>query len=298
MPNVLIAGGTGLVGKALQKLLRREGFSVNVLSRKPTDIHQGVFHWDPAKGIADDEPFRQADCVINLAGANIGEKRLTKKRKSEILNSRLDAARLIGKMLQGKHNVKGIVQASAFGYYGDGKGNVLSEDAPPGNDFLANVCVQWEAAANDLRKHVQRVIVFRFAHVLSADEGLLPKWIQPMNFGVMPVFGSGKQHMPWIHEDDLARMILFALQHENVNGTYNACAPSCSTLMELLEATADAIKRKPMKVHLPETLIKLGVGELGESFYYDVKLSSEKIQRDGFEFIHPSLSGAILDLMS
>ncbi|HZG00952.1 MAG TPA: TIGR01777 family oxidoreductase, partial [Chitinophagales bacterium] len=292
-----IAGGTGLVGKALQKLLRKEAYEVNLLSRKPSNPHQGVFNWDPAKGTANEEPFRQADFIVNLAGANIGEKRLTEKRKAQVLNSRLDATRLIGKMLERDHHVKAVVQASAFGYYGDGKGNVLTEDAPPGNDFLADVCVQWEAAADDLRKLAPRVAVFRFAHVLSVDEGLLPRLMQPLKFGVMPVFGSGEQHIPWIHEEDLARMILFALENENVNDTYNAVSPSRSTLNELLQATADAMKRKPIKFHLPETLIKLGVGELGESFYYDVALSSEKIEREGFEFIIPNdLRSAIASL--
>ena len=284
------------MGNALQRVLKAEGFSVTLLSRKPTNVHQGVYHWDPAKQIADAAPFKQADFVVNLAGENIGEKRLTEKRKREILNSRLDATRLIEKMLQGNRNVKAIVQASAFGYYGDGGGKLLTEDAPPGNDFLANVCVQWEAAANEIRRHVPRVVVFRFAHVLSVDDGLLPRLMQPMKFRAMPIFGDGKQHIPWIHGHDLARMILFALQNENVNGTYNAVSPSRSTLMELLQATADAMKRKPIKLHLPKPLIKLGVGELGDSFYYDVMLSSEKIQREGFSFNASDLARALSEL--
>lgn len=298
MPNVLIAGGTGLVGKALQKLLRNEGYTVNLLSRKPTNIHQRVFNWDPANGTAEAAPFHQADFIVNLAGANIGGKRWTKSYKHEIQKSRLDATRTIGKMLQGNQNVKAIVQASAFGYYGNGHGKLLTEEAPAGNDFLADVCVQWEAAANELKQVVNRVVVLRFGHVLSRDEGLLPELMKPMKFGAMPIFGTGAQNIPWIHEDDLANMIFFALRNENVNGTYNACSPSRSTLLELLNATADAMKRKPIKLHLPEPLIRLGVGEIAESFYYDVMLSSEKIQKAGFESNRNKLNETIFDLLN
>jgi uncharacterized protein len=293
MPNVLIAGGTGLVGKELQKLLRNEGYDVNCLSRKPTNSHQGVFNWNPANGTAEVEPFRQADFIVNLAGANIGGKRWTKSYKHEILQSRLDATRTIGKMLQSNRNVKAIVQASAFGYYGDGHGKLLTEDAPAANDFLADVCVQWEAAAHELNALVDRVVVLRFGHVLSRDAGLLPELMKPMKFGAMPIFGSGEQQIPWIHEDDLANMILFGLRNEKVKGTYNACSPSRSTLLELLNAVAEAMKRKPVKLHLPELLIRLGVGEIAESFYYDVTLSSEKIQGEGFVFKYENLRTAL-----
>jgi len=297
MPDVLIAGGTGLVGTALHKLLRNEGYGVKLLSRKPTNIHQGVYHWEPLKGMADAEAFEQADFIVNLAGANIGGKRWTKSYKHEILQSRLDATRTIGKLLQANRKVKAIVQASAFGYYGNGHGKLLTEEAPAGNDFLADVCVQWEAAASELKKVVDRVVVLRFGHVLSRDAGLLPELMKPMKFGAMPIFGSGAQHVPWIHEDDLANMILFALRNENINGTYNACSPSRSTLLEVLQATAAAMKRKPVKLHLPEPLIRLGVGEIAESFYYDVTLSSDKIQQKGFEFLHPQLESAIASLL-
>jgi uncharacterized protein len=297
MPRVLIAGGNGLVGNALQKLLRSEGYDAMVLSRDATNVSKGIYHWEPSKNIVDAEPFHQADYIVNLAGENIGEKRLTKSRKQKILNSRIHATKSIGKMLQGNHNVKAIVQASAFGYYGNGFGKLLTENTPAGNDFLSKVCVEWESAANELRNVVQRVVIFRFAHVLSNDGGLLPRLMMPMKFGVMPVFGNGQQHIPWIHIDDLCRMILFALRNENINGTYNAVSPSRSMLLELLQATADAIKRKPIKIHFPETVIRLGVGEIAESFYYDVQLSSEKIEKERFEFMHPQLEPAVESLI-
>lgn len=297
MSNVLIAGGTGLIGRALQKHLGTQGFQVNVLTRKPTDKAKGLYHWDPQNKVASEEPFIDADYIINLAGANIGDGRLSKKKKEEILNSRINATRLIGSMLRNGNKVKAVIQASAFGYYGNGLGEVLEEDSMAGSDFFAHVCQEWEAEADKIKMSVPRLIIFRFGHVLDDTDGFLPRLMSPLKYNIIALFGEGKQHVPWIHRDDVTGIIEFAIKNGRVAGTYNACAPEYTTLRSLMTTAADCLNKNPLKFRVPKPVLQLALGELADTLYYDAKLSSKKIENRGFEFKYPDSLSALKDLL-
>jgi uncharacterized protein (TIGR01777 family) len=171
-----------------------------------------------------------ADYIIHLAGANVAEKRWTDKRKKEIVESRTQSGALLVTSLQQIPNkVKAVISASAMGWYGpdttQSRQHGFKEDAPPANDFLGNTCKLWEESIKPVETLGKRLVVFRFGIVLSNGGGALQEFKKPLKFGIAAIIGNGKQIISWIHIDDLCRLLLFALEHENISGVYNAVAP-------------------------------------------------------------------------
>jgi uncharacterized protein (TIGR01777 family) len=296
--HVLLTGGTGLIGRKLTEALLNKGYQVNHLSRRPR-IHPNVstFLWDVNKGQIDEKCINGVDTIIHLAGAGVAEGRWTKKRKEEIIKSRTKSIGLIYKILKNRdHDVKTVISASATGYYGDRADQLLSEDSAPGTDFLANVCLQWEHAVDVGESFGLRLAKLRTGVVLDAKGGALAKIAGPVKWGVGAPLGSGKQWMPWIHEQDVIDMYLFAVENENISGDYNMVAPQSATNKQLTQAIAKELRRPLLLPAVPAFVLELALGEKAAIVLNSTKVSAQKIEEAGFKFTYPTLTWALKDI--
>jgi len=300
MQNILITGGTGLVGQALTQLLLKEGYQVSYLSRSEQDIPNiKTYLWDVKKQTIDAQAIQKADAIIHLAGAGVAEERWTNSRKQEILESRTDSTTLLVKALKDtSHAVKTFISASAIGYYGLDTGSTLiNEDSQAGNDFLAEVTKSWERSVEDISDLGIRTTKLRIGVVLSEKGGALPKIMQPVKFGAGAALGSGKQYMSWIHIKDLARMFLFVLQQDKMEGIYNAVGPNPLNNAEITQAIAKTLGRPLFLPNVPEFALKLIMGEMAGIVTGGNRVSSQKIEKAGFDFQFAEISPALKDLI-
>lgn len=301
MKNVLITGGTGLVGTRLTELLLEKGYSVSLLDRKKSGVTGQItrYHWDPEKGEIDEKGILQADYMINLAGASIAGKRWTAERKKELYNSRVGGTMLLFKKLETlNHRLKAFVSASAIGYYGDQGDKWLTENMPPGNDFLAKLCVDWEAQAQKVAGLGIRTVICRTAIVLSLRGGALPEMTKSMQFGVVAYLGDGKEYYSWIHLDDLCRFYIAALENEQLAGVYNVTGNDPVPHKELILAVREAKKSHALVVPAPEFALKIALGEMADSLVASHRCSNEKLRKSGFELKYPNLRDALRNLYS
>jgi len=305
METVLITGGTGMIGKALTQALIERGFNVIILTRHLNDKQKAGSDrltyaiWDLEKQTIDKNAFAKADYIIHLAGASVAEKRWTKKRKKEIVSSRVDSGKLITDVLKKLPNrVKTVISATAIGWYGPDKNNgkKFTEDDPSSNDFLGQTCKLWEAAIEPASFLGKRLVKIRIGIVLSNEGGAYPEFKKPLKFAFATILGSGKQIVSWIHIDDLIRTILFAMENEKMEGVYNAVAPYPISNKELVLKIAKERGRSYIPVHVPTFALKIRLGEMSVEVLKSATVSSEKIQQAGFIFQYPDIGSAILQL--
>lgn len=297
MKNILITGGSGLIGSKLTQLLEQRGYAVAHLSRSPGKKIT-TYLWNTSTMEIDDRAVAWADAIIHLAGANVGAHRWTKKYKAEILKSRTDSTALLHNSLERTPNkVKVVVSASATGYYGHRGDAWLKEEDSPADDFLGNTCVQWEAAVNKLSAAGCRVVKLRTGIVLAQEGGALPPLVFPVRMFVAPIFGNGQQFYPWIHVDDLCRMYLYALENKNVQGSYNAVAPYPVRFSSLMDAMAKALGKRKINMPVPLFVLELVKGEFMKTLTFSTRCSAEKILSDGFKFEHEQVEEALKQLL-
>lgn len=299
MPTVLIAGGTGLIGTRLTTLLQEKGYEVWILSRS---AGEGRVVWDIESGMIDMEAVSKADYIIQLAGASVSEKRWTSKRKEEIQFSRVASSALLVKALkETTHHVKAVISASAIGWYG--ADNELSAKAgftetdPPSNGFLGETCKLWEAAIDPVNDMHIRLVKLRTGIVLSREGGALVAFQKPVQAGIAAILGNGDQEISWIHIDDLCRIYIYCLEHENIEGVFNAVAPATVSNKKLQLSIAQKIKGKYfIPIHIPAFLLKLVLGEMRMEVLKSTTVSCAKIKAAGFHFYYPSLEAALNNL--
>lgn len=312
METILITGGTGMIGKALTQALIERGFHVIILTRrindkqKTTNDKLSYAVWDVENQTLDKTAFAKADHIIHLAGASVAEKRWTTKRKQEIVSSRLDSGKLIVESLKAIPNkVKTVIAASAIGWYGPDLPSPLERDKrvrftetdSSSNDFLGQTCKQWEAAIEPVSFLNKRLVKLRIGIVLSNDGGAYVEFKKPLKFGFATILGNGKQIISWIHIDDLIRIILFSLENENMEGTYNAVAPNPATNKDVVLEIARKERGKSfIPVHVPTFALKIRLGEMSVEVLKSALISAEKIQKAGFIFQYPDLATAISQL--
>lgn len=298
--NILITGGTGMIGHRLTELLLAKGHKVSYLSRKKEKSpNVEVFQWDIQKGYIEEGALEAADYVVHLAGAGIADKRWTDERKKEIIDSRIQPIELINKYLQEKNiKLKGFISASAIGIYGGDTGDVqLDENSALGNDFLAECTKLWEIHAKKVT-NAARIVSVRIGIVLSEKGGALPKLVQPIRLGFGAALGSGKQFMSWIHVDDLCGIFVKAIEDDTMQGPYNAVAPNPVTNQEITNVAAEVLKKPLWLPNVPSFALKLVFGEMGivvtgGNFVLNKRLSQET----NFQYKFTTIKDALSDLL-
>lgn len=303
MPKVLITGGTGMIGKALAKALLDKGYTVTILTRKKPDSspdeHILYAEWDIKKQQIDPDAIAKADHIIHLAGANVGEKRWTKKRKQEIIDSRVKSARLLIKAMNEIPNrIKTVVSASGIGWYGPDPSipnpSPFKEKAPAYDDFLGQTCLQWEECLEPAAQLGKRVVSLRTGIVLSDRGGALEEFQKPLRFGIATILGSGRQVVSWIDIQDLVRIYIKAIEDTQLSGSYNAVAPHPVSNKQLVLALARMVKGKfYVPVHVPTFVLKLVLGEMSIEVLKSATVNCDKIMRSGFTFQFPSIESAL-----
>jgi uncharacterized protein (TIGR01777 family) len=303
METVVITGGTGLIGQALTSLLLERGYKVIILTRKPeagTNKAVSYAHWDLKTQTIDQTAIQEADYIVHLAGANVGEKRWTAARKQEIVESRTQSSELIYTALKTFPNkVKKVISASATGYYGQYKGHVFTETDPPATDYLGNTTSLWEAHISKVASLDKKLVILRTGIVLSREGGALKEFYKPLQFGFATVLGSGDQFVPWIHIHDLVRLYFSAIVDDKMEGIFNAVSPNPVTNKELILAMARIAKgRSFMTTYVPAFALKIALGEMSIEVLKSVKASPEKVQKEGFQFSYPTIELAMEQLFN
>jgi uncharacterized protein len=296
--NVLITGASGLIGTRLTELLLKQGNTVLHLGRSKRESHVPSFTWDIQKQVMDAEALRQADTIIHLAGANVGDKRWTKKRKQEILESRTKSTRLLFDTLRTqKHAVRNFISAAGMSYYGFDNGHVFTEDDAPGNGFLADVSRLWEQEADRIGALGIRVVKLRTGIVLSKKGGALKELVRPVKYFVGAPLGAGNQYMSWIHIDDLCSMFIKAINDPAMHGAYNAVTQDHVTNREMTKAIGEVLHRPVFLPAVPGILLKLVLGEMAQVVLQGSRVSGEKILQTGYKPRFGTLKEALKDLL-
>lgn len=300
MPTVLIAGGTGLIGSRLSKMLQEKDYAVLHLSRRErAEAPFTTYFWDLKKGYVEEEAIEKADYIINLAGANIAAGRWTLARKQHILDSRVDSTLLLKEYIKRKTSpLKAYVSASAVGFYGDRGSELVRESDPAGEQgFLAATVRKWEEVIGQVSQTGVRTITLRIGVVLSTRGGALKKIMLPFRFFTGTYFGDGGQFMPWIHIDDLCRMFITALESESWQGVYNAAAPHPVSNKELVFTLKKALRKPALILPVPEFALRLAIGEMADVVFESARTSADKAGAAGFSFHFPELLPALDDLL-
>ena len=299
--SVLITGGSGLIGRYLTSALLSEGYSVSHLSRNEgTNGKVRVFKWNPEKKFVDPGAFEGVDYLIHLAGANIGEKLWTKRRKEEIVNSRVTSAGYLNEIISGNNlNLKAFITASATGYYGSVTSDkIFDEEDPPSEDFLGTTCRLWEEGADLFTRMGIRSVKIRTAVVLEKSDSALSKLMKPARFGLAVRLGSGRQYFPWIHIDDLCKIYIKAVKDEKMQGAYNAVAPEQLNHNDFVKTMAAVMGIPFFLPPVPSCVLKAALGEMSDIVLKGSRISCWKIIKAGYIFRFDRLEGALKNVIS
>jgi uncharacterized protein (TIGR01777 family) len=290
--RLTITGAGGLIGRPLVEALRARGDDVTILSRDP---QRGVT-WDPLSEPAPAEALAARDAVVHLAGENVAQ-RWTDSAKRSIRESRVIGTRALVDGLRAADPRPGVlICASAVGYYGDRADEILGEDSAPGTDWLAGVCVEWEAAAREAEGLGMRVCSLRTGVVLSPDGGALAKMLPPFRAGLGGPIAGGQQYMPWIHLDDVVGLYLAAIDNPDYVGPLNATGPAPVTNREFSKALGRALHR-PAVAPVPKLAVRVLFGEMAEIVTGSQRAVPSQAAKLGYEFRHPELNAALSDVL-
>jgi len=297
--TVLIAGGSGVIGKYLTSLLLEHDYKVVHLSRNANQFGVvRVFRWNPEKRIIDPLVFEGVDYVINLTGENIGKTRWTTDRKNEIVRSRIEPASLLFKTIAENHiRIKAYISASAIGYYGAVTSDrIFTEEDPPGKDFMGTTCRKWEESTDLFAQDGIRTVKLRTALYLERTNTALVKMTETGKLGFLVRVGNGHQYMPWIHIADICSIYLKAIEDENMNGAYNAVSPQHTTHDEFMHVLAHVLDKPLMRV--PALTVRLRFGEMSDVVLKGSRVSAQKIINSGYKFKYSNLKDALSEVYS
>lgn len=291
--KILVSGASGLIGSALIPFLTTGGHEVLRLVRRRNDNPSTVY-WSPSQGEIEREALEGLDAVIHLAGESIANGRWTEAKKQRILKSRTEGTRLVAETLaQLKNPPACLISASAIGYYGDRGDEALCEDSPPGDDFLAKVCQQWEAACEPARQAGIRVVNPRIGIVLSYKGGALEKMLLPFQLGLGGVLGSGHQYLSWIAIDDVLAAFMHILATPSLSGPVNLAAPEPLTNAEFTRVLGKVLLR-PTILPVPAFSLRALMGEMADSLLLSsTRVCSNRLLNTGFQFQYPDISSAL-----
>ncbi len=306
MKTVLITGGTGLVGSRLTELLLARNYNVIVLSRSKKETstpNLSYAIWNVEEQIIDVSVFAKTDYIMHLAGAGVADKRWSVSRKKEILDSRTQSSALLVKALQQNSNkVKAVISSSAIGWYGPDPSlhsNGFEETDAPYSDYLGNTCKLWEESIEPITQQNIRLVKLRTGIVLSTKGGALKEFLNPIKMGITAILGNGKQIISWIHIDDLCNQFIYAIEHENMQGSYNAVAPNPVNNRILTLSIAKKVKGKfYIPIYVPSFMLKIILGEMSIEVLKSTTVSSKKIEIAGFNFKYKTIDAALSNLLN
>lgn len=300
MKKVVITGATGLIGEKLASKLNDLGYFISIFTRN-IDKSKKLFpyakgHFDWIDGNMWQSAIHEADIIINLAGAPIAGKRWNEEYKKEIYNSRIDGTKkLVDSINTSPDKPRVLLSASAIGYYGDQGDAILDENSLPGNDFLANVCVDWEKEA---QKAINcRIVLPRIGIVLSEKGGALKEMLLPFKMYVGGPMGSGSQWWAWIHIDDLVNMFIWAVENENISGPIN-CVATKPVTNKYFSAVLGKVLNKPSFLPIPKFALKIVLGESADFVLSSLRVVPLVARDSGFQFLYSEPKEAITNLLS
>lgn len=301
--RIVVAGGTGFIGRALCHTLVQAGHEVVVLTRDASRagdrVPQGVqiAQWSPLQPEGLEQVLAGADAVVNLSGESVGARRWTPEFKQRLIDSRVQSTRTLVQALRlAQPPPRVLINASAVGIYGDRGEEELTESSPPGTGFLAELAIRWEQSADEAREMGVRVVKLRIGIVLGEGGGALERMLMPFRFFVGGPFGSGQQWFPWIHLDDVAGIALHALTHDEVQGAVNVVSPGGVRLKEFCRALGRVMGR-PSWLSVPGFVLRVVAGELGESLLWSQRVVPQVALQTGYEFRYPRVEEALRQVL-
>ncbi len=296
--RILISGASGILGRELLPLLKTGGHQVWTLVRREPETKKNEIFWDPAKGILNRGDLPELDGVIHLAGEYIGLGRWGEERKQRVLDSRIKGTGLLCRTLAGLNKPPGVfLCASAVGYYGNCGKKIVEESHPPGTDFISEVCRKWEQSAEPAQAAGIRTVFMRLGVALTPKGGGLQKILSSSPLGFIRRFGSGLQYISWMSSDDMISAMLHALTCETLEGPLNIAAPEPITNLELMHTLA-RITGRPLLFPVSAKILRLLYGQMAsEILLSGCRISTRKLQDSGFTFRHPSLTGALENIL-
>lgn len=300
--RTIITGGTGLIGRALATELVARGHEVIVLSRSPgqaRSLPNGVRaeQWDGRSAAGWGSLAEGATAIVNLAGENLAAGRWTGERKQVIRESRLQAGQaVIDAVMGAARKPRVVIQASAVGYYGPRGDDFVTEETPPGSDFLARLCVDWESSTALVEAMGVRRAIIRTGLVLSRESGALPRLVLPFRFFVGGPMGSGNQWYPWIHIADEVAAIAFLIEHETARGPFNLTAPYPETNRRFARALGQVLGR-PASLPTPGFVLQLALGEMATVVLEGQRAVPERLSAHGFDFRFSELEPALRNVL-
>ncbi|PWN08153.1 TIGR01777 family oxidoreductase [Rhodohalobacter mucosus] len=296
--QILITGGTGFIGTHLSEILMRDGHYITIVTRSP-EAHkneeaknQKFIPWDDLTSV-----MGSIDVVINMAGENLFGQRWTPEVKEKLYNSRiLTTRKLVDAIRASVSKPEVFISTSGVNYYKDSGDDVITEESEPGDDFLANLCIDWEKEAELASDLGVRVVIARFGIVLEKNGGVIDKMRLPFKLFVGGPVGSGDQYMPWIHMEDLCHILIYAMENEELEGALNACSPEPVTMDEFADTLGDVMNR-PSFFRVPEFVLDIVLGEAAVPVTGSLRVQPKVLQKSGFEFEYDDLGTALADIM-
>lgn len=296
--NVLITGGTGLIGKHLCELLKSQ-HQIYVLTRTPSKAQQILGTDIKVVSKVNDIDFNTLDCVINLAGEPIANKRWTDKQKAIISNSRIKLTKQLSHAINQAETPPSVfISGSAIGYYGRQSTRAIDESYTDVHDeFSHQLCLKWEQAAQQAQSSNTRVCLLRTGIVLDKHQGALSKMQPAFKFGLGGAIGDGNQGMSWVHIDDMVALINFVIENEAIDGIINATSPNPVSNKEFSHQLGKVLNR-PVKLTVPVWFLNLTMGEMAELLIYGQYVKPTKLLNNGYNFRYPNLPEALNNIIN
>lgn len=295
--EIVVTGGTGLIGRHLIPRLLESGHQVTVVTRNPEKARQildsRVILW---KGLEDKKNLNHVDAVINLAGEPIADKRWTEQQKERLCQSRWSITQKLADLINASDTPPAVlISGSAAGYYGDLGEVVVTEEEPPHNEFTHKLCARWEQIASSAQSEKTRVCLLRTGVVLAPKGGILAKMVPSFRIGMGGPIGTGRQYLAWIHIDDMVNGILWLLNH-NLQGPFNMVSPYPVRNEQFAHALGHALNR-PAIVRVPATAIRLLMGESSVLVLGGQRALPKRLEASGFAFRWYDLEEALADVI-
>lgn len=297
--RILIAGAGGLIGGRIISRFSAAGYQVVRLVRPPRQPQRDELLWEPSAGNIDPDAMRDFDVVVNLAGENIAQSRWTEEVKQRIASSRLQATDMLAQAIAAaRPGPRVFLSASAIGFYGSRGDELLTEQSPPGDGFLADLCRQWETTALKAAVHGCRVVCLRIGMVLDAAGGALAKMLPVFRWGLGGVLGDGKQFVSWITNEDVAAAIEWILTDDRLVGPVNLTAPQPVTNREFTRALAAAVRR-PAFFRVPSFAVSCILGEMADALLLrGARAIPQRLIEAGFRFGDEEVNAALRRLLA